>query len=75
MQIVDIKKLSEIIHVKVKTIYQWAELKQIPHIRLNGSLRFDLDDINRWVQDCKIQAQTGYNPLVQTRSPRKGGSQ
>lgn len=73
MKIVDVKKLSEIIGVKAKTIYQWAELKQIPHIKLNGSLRFDLDDINRWVEDCKIQAGTGYNPLVQTGSPRKGG--
>ena len=74
MQIVDVKKLSEIINVKAKTIYQWAELKQIPHMKLNGSLRFDLDDIKQWIQDCKIQAQAGYNPLVQTRSPRKGES-
>ncbi len=74
MQIVDVKKLSDMIGVKTKTIYQWAELNQIPHMKLNGSLRFDLDDIKQWIQDCKIQAQSGYNPLVQTGSPKKGGS-
>jgi len=72
MQIVDVKMLSAIINVKAKTIYQWAELKQIPHMKLNGSLRFDIDDIKQWIQNCKIQPESSYNPLVQTRSPRKG---
>lgn len=72
MKLIKIKELSEIINIKPSTIYQWAELQQIPHVKLNGSLLFDLDDIKKWIQDCKRLPQSSYNLLVQTRSPRKG---
>ena len=72
MKLLDVKEIAQILNVKPSTVYQWSELRQIPCFKLNGSLRFDLDDINKWIQDCKRPAQTSYNPLVQTRSPRKG---
>lgn len=73
MKLLSIKELSEIINVKASTLYQWAELRQIPCIKLNGALRFDLDDILKWVASCKREAERGYNPLAQTsRCPRKG---
>lgn len=73
MHIVTVKELSEIIKVKEKTLYQWANLKQIPCLKLNGCLRFDLDDILAWVITCKKEPDAGYNPLAQARSPREGG--
>jgi len=75
MKLLTINELSEILKVKVKTIYQWAELGQIPCIKLNGSLRFDLEDITNWIKSCKKFADSGYNPLTQARGPRKGGDQ
>ena len=73
MKIVTVKELSEFLKVKPKTLYQWAELGQIPCIKLNGALRFDLDDIMAWIQSCKREANTGYNPIVshQARSPKR----
>jgi excisionase family DNA binding protein len=73
MKLITVKELSEIISIKQSTLYQWAELKQIPSVKLNGAVRFDLDDIMQWIQACKVEPQSGYNPLVQTRDPRKGG--
>lgn len=72
MRIVSIKEVSEILRVKHKTIYQWAELGQIPCIKLNGTLRFDLDDIEAWVQSCKNKTVSGYNPFIRLEA-RKGG--
>jgi len=72
MQIVTIKELSEFLKVKPKTLYQWAELKQIPCLKLNGSLRFDLNDIQKWVCDCKRQPENGYNPFTKLEA-QKGG--
>jgi len=46
MKFLTVKEVAHIINVKPKTIYQWAKLGQIPCIKLNGCLRFDLDDIN-----------------------------
>ncbi len=57
MKIVTIKELAEIIKVKDKTLYQWAELGHIPCIKMQGCLRFDLDDITKWVATCKSNKQ------------------
>jgi excisionase family DNA binding protein len=73
MKLLTVKETSDILNVKGKTIYQWAEMNQIPHIKLNGCLRFDINDIQQWIQSCKKEPQSRYNPLTQARGPRKGG--
>ncbi len=73
MRLLTVKDVSEMLNVKVKTIYQWAELNQIPHMKLNGVLRFDLNDIMAWIQRCKKQSSSSYNLIVshQARSPKR----
>ena len=53
MKLVTVKELEKILQVKQKTLYQWAELGQIPCIKMQGCLRFDLDDVMNWVNSCK----------------------
>lgn len=72
MKLVGVKEISELLSVKTKTLYQWAELGQIPHIKINGCLRFDVIDINQWIKNCKNQAESGYNPLSKLEA-QKGG--
>ena len=52
MKIMTVKEVSELLKVKEKTLYQWAELGQIPCIKMNGCLRFDFDDLQKWVKSC-----------------------
>ena len=73
MKLLTVQEVSEIIKAKPKTIYQWAELGQIPSIKMQGALRFDLDDIMEWVKSCKREVHSGYNPFTQARGPKKGG--
>jgi len=73
MKLLTVHEVSEIINANPKTIYQWAELGQIPCIKLNGCLRFDINDINKWIKDCKKEPDSRYNPLTQARGPRNGG--
>ena len=63
MKLLSVKEISEMLNVKPSTLYQWAELGQIPCIKLNGALRFDMEDINRWINSCKKQVTSDYNPL------------
>ncbi len=70
MKLVGVKEISELLSVKPKTLYQWAELNQIPHIKINGCLRFDLIDITEWIKNCKKKVESGYNSLIQA-----GGSE
>jgi predicted DNA-binding transcriptional regulator AlpA len=63
--------------VSPKTLYQWAEQSVIPCVKLKGALRFDLDDIKKWIQNCKKDTNSGYNPLrskVPGRREAKNGT-
>ncbi len=73
MKLIGVKEIAEILSVKQSTVYQWAELGQIPCVKLNGSLRFDPEDLFSWIKSCKKEAASGYNPLAQGRGPKKGG--
>ena len=53
MKLVRVKEISELLMIKPSTLYQWAELGQIPCLKLNGCLRFDLDEVLQWIKDCK----------------------
>jgi excisionase family DNA binding protein len=76
MKLIGIKEVSEILNVKPSTLYQWCELGQIPCYKINGALRFDIEDIIKWVKSCKRDAHSSYNPFAQTaRSPGKEGKQ
>jgi excisionase family DNA binding protein len=73
MKLVGVREVSEMLSVKPKTLYQWAELAQIPHVKMNGCLRFDLADIAEWIKNCKKMAESGYNPLSKLEA-QKGGN-
>ncbi len=70
--IVTTKELSEVLQVSPKTLYQWAALGQIPSMKLNGALRFDIEDIIQWIRSCKKDPDSRYNPLTKLEA-RKGG--
>jgi excisionase family DNA binding protein len=42
------KETSEMLEVHIKTIYDWANKGRIPHIRINGLIRFDRREIEEW---------------------------
>lgn len=73
MNIHTVKDVAAILKVKEKTLYQWCEQGQIPCLKLNGCLRFDLDDIQAWIKGCKKEALSSYNPLSKLEAHRKGG--
>ena len=53
MKLLDISQLSEIINIKKKTIYDWTHKGLIPYIKVGRLLRFDLNDIERWLKSNK----------------------
>ena len=51
MRLLTIKQLSERINFKVKTIYDWVHRERIPYLKIEGSLRFDYDEVLRWLKN------------------------
>ena len=50
-----VEEVSEITRLKPKTIREYCSRKLIPHIKLRGSVLFDPDDIDAWVQSAKVK--------------------
>ena len=53
LKLIDIMQLSDLISVKPKTIYDWVHKRQIPHVKLGNLLRFDIDEIQKWIDKKK----------------------
>ena len=54
MKILTVKRVSKILKVKTSTLYSWASKGKIPCHKLNGLLRFDLEEIENWVKKSKV---------------------
>jgi excisionase family DNA binding protein len=50
-QLLDAARLSQILGVKKGTIYDWVRRKKIPHFKLENLVRFDLAEINAWLEE------------------------
>ncbi len=50
MKLIDIPTLSVLLSVKPKTIYDWVNRRCIPFYKLNGLLRFDEEEIMKWLE-------------------------
>ncbi len=53
MKLVTVKDLSAYLNVKESTLYSWAYNGKIPFCHLNGLIRFDMEEIERWVKTSK----------------------
>ncbi|MFC1683159.1 helix-turn-helix transcriptional regulator [Candidatus Zixiibacteriota bacterium] len=57
-RLLTIKELSEYISYSQTSIRRMMASGEIPHIRLpRGSYRFDKEDIDAWLKDCKRQTE------------------
>ncbi|MBU2541338.1 MAG: helix-turn-helix domain-containing protein [Candidatus Omnitrophica bacterium] len=55
---VGIKDLSQYLGVAVKTLYNWVCHRKIPCHKFHGALRFDLREIDTWVNKKGIKPLT-----------------
>lgn len=69
MKFLTVKEVSRLIRAKPSTVYQWAELGQIPCFKINGLLRFEEREILHWLRDQKRV----YNYPHAGRRPGKEG--
>ncbi len=55
MRLVSIKIIADFLMVKPSTVYSWVHSRSIPFHKLNGLIRFDMDEIEAWVKSSKQQ--------------------
>lgn len=47
---IDIKALSDHLQIKTSTLYAWTARNKIPSIKIHGVIRFQMDEINTWLE-------------------------
>lgn len=52
--LMSIKETSQVLNVRVNTLYGWVCQRKIPYIKLGRLVRFDAQDIDKWIQDQKV---------------------
>lgn len=69
MKLVSVKDLSQFLNVKESTLYAWVHNGTIPSYKLNGLLRFDMDEIREWVKNSRlIPCNVKISPKKSNRS-------
>lgn len=54
--IFDVKCLCDHLHVSDKWVYERTHLKEIPHLKVNGLLRFRKKEIDKWLNSFNVPA-------------------
>lgn len=52
-----VQELAQLLHVKAATLYAWAAQGKIPSLKLHGLLRFRQDEIERWLESCRVTSR------------------
>jgi excisionase family DNA binding protein len=52
-QLVDAAAVAELLGVPTSWVREQVRAGAIPHVRLGRYVRFDLEDVHRWLGECK----------------------
>ena len=53
-KLLTLDEVTELLGIKEKTVYKYTSLNMIPHIKIGNRLRFDYDDLMKWIKSKKI---------------------
>lgn len=56
--ILDVPGLADYLKVSKQWIYERTHLKEIPHLKIDGQLRFRKRDIDKWLNSFNVPATT-----------------
>ncbi|MFQ5466121.1 MAG: helix-turn-helix domain-containing protein [Thermodesulfobacteriota bacterium] len=48
-----VAEVCRAVHVSRSLVYEWVATEKIPHFKVNGLIRFDPDDVARWLESCR----------------------
>ena len=51
------QELSAALNVSIETVYAWTSQKRIPYIKMGRLVRFNADEVNKWLERQRVEAQ------------------
>lgn len=55
------RQVSDLLEVKISTVYDWVHRAVIPYVKLNRLVRFKKTDVFRWVDSHTLQPKNLAN--------------
>ncbi|SHJ28575.1 helix-turn-helix transcriptional regulator [Clostridium magnum] len=52
-KLLDVKEVAELLGVSTVTVHRMKKEGKIPYIKIGGSLKFDREDIYKWIETLK----------------------
>ena len=56
-KVIDIKELSSYLKISIPEIRKLIRESDIPHFRIRSAIRFDLIEINKWIENLEKKEQ------------------
>lgn len=60
--LLDVAEAAEFLAVTVSTLYGWVWQRRIPFVKLGRALRFDIADLERFVDRNRVDARRNHQP-------------
>ena len=59
-RLISVKELSGVLGLSVHTLYCWVSQRRIPYVKCGRLTRFDLSEIERWLEDNSVKEDKWY---------------
>jgi len=53
-RLLNISEAAEYLGVKKNTLYSWVNQRKIPYVKIGRLVKFDLRDIDKWIEKSKV---------------------
>ena len=64
-KLLSVQEASELLGVKVSTLYSWIHQGFVPHIKLGRLVKFSTSDLSQWVEERKQEGRIERAPQIQ----------
>jgi excisionase family DNA binding protein len=54
------KQLSDLLQIKLSTVYKWAHYEYVPYIKIGSLLRFKKEKIEEWLRKKERKGRVSY---------------
>jgi len=68
-RLLTVQEAAQLLAVSVSTLYGWAWQRRIPFVKVGRALRFDIADLERFIQANRFQARSRLGEF-ETKKPR-----
>ena len=59
-----IQEVSQLLSIRRSTLYAWAAQGRIPCFKIHGLVRFRREDLDQWLESCRMQSEAkGTQPV------------